>query len=524
MGAGTWIDRLTMPLAPRWTLKRQRARAASELLARHYEAAAVGRRTQGWHRGTSDANAAVAGGLAYLRQVARDLERNNSWARSGLRGVVNRVVGWGIMPDTEGLPARVRELWEAWAETTACDADGRLSFAGLEKLVTRTVVRDGEALVRRRWRRLQDVRDGLPVPMQLQLLEPDFLDTMRDGITTASGGRIIQGVEFDAIGRRVGYWLLPEHPGSAFVGAQTGGASVRIPATEVLHVFPAERDGQTRGPSLFAPSILPLKDLDDYEDAALMKQKVAACLAVITSDVEGTAPALGTAQPGTTSADPESDLLGPGEILNITPGRSVTVVDPPTVSEHGPYTSTVLRKIAAGLPGVTYEDLTGDYSQVNFSSARMARLRAWDDVEDLRWLMLVPQFCDPVWRWFLQAAGILEDVPVAQPVEWTAPPMPMIEPDKEGLAYQRNIRIGAITWPEMVRERGYNPRRQLRTIAEWNTLFDGAGVILDSDPRKTTQAGQPREAAPNARTQTTDDADTAATAGTRSGTNGHGGH
>lgn len=494
MSPGNWIDRVTMPLAPRWTLKRQLARIAAELYARHYEAAAAGRRTQGWKRGTSDANAANSSGLAGLRQIARDVERNNGWGVSIVRGLANRVVGWGIVPDTEGMPVSSTALWEDWWNTTACDADGRTTGAGLTKLVMRTIVRDGEALVRRRWRTMRDVQSGLPIPLQLQVLEPDFLDPMRDGITTATGGRIIQGVEFDAIGRRVAYWLLPEHPGSAFVGARTGGASVRIPASEVLHVFPGVRAGQARGPSLLAAAIVPLKDLDDYEDAALVKQKIAACLAVITSDLDGTAPALGPSKPTSTPGEPEVDQLAPGIIHNAPPGRSIQVVEPPSVSEHGPYTQSVLRKIAAGVPATGYEDLTGDYSQVSFSSARMARLRAWDDVEDLRWLMLVPQFCDPVWRWFVEAAMIVEDLSDAAPrVEWTAPPMPMIEPDKEGLAYQRNVRIGAMTWPEMVRERGYNPTRQLREIRDWNQKLDEAGVVLDCDPRKTTQQGNPRE-------------------------------
>jgi lambda family phage portal protein len=483
-----WIDALTQALAPRWTLRRMRARAAAEILARHYEAAATGRRTQGWRRTLGDANASMATALPTLRNLARDLERNNGWAKSALRGLVNRVIGWGIMPDTEGMPRNVRERWEAWANTTACDADGRHTFAGLQKLATQTVARDGEVLVRRRWRLMSDVQGGLPIPMQLQLLEPDYLDTLRDGMTTPSGGRIIQGVEFDPIGRRTAYWVLGEHPGSSFAGGATRGAglSARIPASEILHIFPSDRVGQVRGPSTFAPVILTLKDFDDYEDAALMKQKIAACLAVITSDVEGTTPPLGTVDP----AQPQVDSLEPGMILNVPPGRSVNVVQPPTVTEHGPYTQTMLRKIAAGLPGTSYEDLTGDYSQVNFSSARMGRLRAWDDIEDWRWIVLVPQFCDPVWAWFLQAMAILEAVPSGAMVEWTAPAAPMIDPEKEGLAYQRNVRIGAITWPEMVRERGYNPTRQLREIADWNKKFDAARVTLDSDPRKTSQQGQ----------------------------------
>jgi hypothetical protein len=52
------------------------------------------------------------------------------------------------------------------------------------------------------------------------------------------------------------------------------------------------------------------------------------------------------------------------------------------------------------------------------------------------------------------------------------------------------MRNGLVTWPEAVRERGYNPTRQLREIEAWNTKFDGAGVKLDCDPRHMSAQGQ----------------------------------
>ena len=484
--AGTWLDTLTAPLAPRWTLRRMRARIASEMLARHYESASIGRRTAGWTRPSSDANAAVGQGLSLLREQARDLVRNNPFAESALSTIVDHVVGWGITAAparTTRARARVAAAWKDWAETTACDADGRLDFAGLEKQVTRTVVEAGEVLVRRRWRRPED---ELPLPMQLQVLEPDFIDTMKDGVNLDGGGRIIQGIEFDAIGRRRAYWLFPEHPGAASIGVRGIGigASRRVPATEILHIFKPGRPGQIRAASWFAPVILRLKDFDDYEDAALMKQKIAACLAVITSDIDGTSPALGATDP----TKPEQDSLEPGMILNAAPGRTVSVVQPPTISEHAEYAATVLRAIATGL-GVAYEDLTGDYGTLSFSAARMSRIRHWDRIHDWRWRMLIPQFCDPAWRWAMEAAAImgLEETPVA---EWTPPPMPMIEPDKEGLAYQRNIRSGIMTLSEAIRERGYDPEVLLDEMADDNRKLDARKLKLDSDGRYMTQAGQ----------------------------------
>lgn len=474
-----WIDRATAPIAPIWTLRRQRARLAGELLQRHYDAASGGRRTQGWRKSSGDADAVIGPALARLRENARDLVRNNPYAESAVTTIADHAVGWGIAAKPVPMQPLLAATWKAWAETTACDANGRHDFYGLQKLVMRTVVESGEVLVRRRLR-LPD--DGFPIPMQLQVLDPDFLDTNKE-LSSASRNTIIQGVEFDGIGRRVAYWLFTEHPGSAF---STYAKSVRVPAESVLHIFRPTRPGQVRAPSWFAPVLLRFRDFDEFEDATLMKQKIAACLAVITSDVDGSAMPLGATD---TTEDPQIDSVEPGAILNIPPGRSITVVDPPQARDYDAYSKNVQRAIATGL-GVTYEDMTGDYTDLPFSAARMSRLRHEARVHDWRWRILIPQFCDPAWAWFAQVALITGQSTGAATAKWTPPPMAMVDPVNEGLAVQRNIRTGITSWSESARERGYDPDELLAEIAADNQKFDAAGVILDSDPRQMTQAGQ----------------------------------
>lgn len=477
-----WLDRLTAPVAPIWTLKRQKARIVADLAQRRYEAAAPGRRTQGWNRVNTDGNAANAvwGGLAYVRATARDLVRNNPYAASALATIVDHTVGWGIT--AKALPAspRLQERWNVWANSTACDADGQRDLVGLEKLVVRTVVEAGEVLVRRRPRLPQD---GLPIPLQLQVLEPDLLDASRDVAQLPNGGRIVQGIELDALGRRVAYWMFREHPG----GSRSSPASYPVAAADILHIGKPGRPGQMRSVSWFAPVLLRFKDFDELEDATLMKQKIAACLAVFVTDLDG-----GGAPLGRTSADaPLVETVEPGMITYAPAGRDVKVVEPPSTTDYPTYAVTVLRAIATGL-GVTYEDLTGDYTGMPFSAARMSRLRHWARVEDWRWSMLVPQFCDPVWQWAMAAASMeagVEREPIPQ-ARWSAPPMPMIEPDKEGLAHMRNVRAGIITMPAVIRERGEDPDEVLEEMREWNEKLDAAGVVLDSDPRRMTQAGQ----------------------------------
>jgi len=473
------LDRVILALFPKWGLSRVRAR----VIARHFEAASVGRRTVGWSRGSSDANAAASGALVYLRAQARDLVRNNPWARRGLQRLVTNAVGWGIKPKAMGRgAARVMELFARWGETTDCDAAGRLTFYGLQRLVMRTVVESGEVLIRRRVRRPED---GLAIPMQLQILEPDHIDTSRDGQPGEAGGTIIQGIEYDAIGRRVAYWLFDQHPGS--VGQFNAPISRRIPADGILHVYNQERAGQSRGVPWFASVDVRLHDFDEFEDATLMKQKIAACLAVMVTDIDGSGTAIGEAS--TDQSGQNIDSLEPGMIMNLPAGKTVTVANPPSSTDHQAYSTTALRGVAAGL-GVTYEDLTGDMTQVNFSSARMGRIAHMADVDDWRWNMLIPQFCAPVWMWMLSLLQLAGEKVESAPATWTPPAMPMIDPSAEGLALSRMVRTGAMTHDDMVRAQGYDPDDFFAEYAKGLQRLDTLGIVLDSDARRTSGAGQ----------------------------------
>jgi lambda family phage portal protein len=478
-----WLDRLALAVSPRWGAARLRNRAVALTLARHYDAAALGRRTENWHRASTDGNTALAPSLPAMRALSRDLLRNNGWARNAKRTVVDNTVGWGITAKGEGVPGDgpLAKAWKRWA-TKQCDADGRLSLYGLQGLVMGTVFDSGEALVRRRWRR---PGDGFALPLQLQVLEPDYLDTSRDGTTTT--GEIIQGVEFDKLGRRVAYWLFDQHPGSASLRSVQ---SRRIAATEILHICPVERPGQVRGAPWLSAAIVNLKDFDEYEDADLVRAKIAACFAGFVTDVNGAGEAIGEQS----ATDDLVETLEPGLISKLPPGTEIEFATPPITQDNG-FSVRTLRRIAAAI-GITYEDMTGDYSQVNFSSARMARLKHWGHVHSWRWNMLVPQFCDGVWGWAMEAAAMAGLVEGSAPdAEWTPPPMPMLEPDREGLALKRLVRTGAMTPDEMVRERGYDPETHWPEFAENLKRLDELKIVLDCDPRRVSDAGLTQERA-----------------------------
>lgn len=488
----SWWDRFLISLAPKWGLERVRAREA----VRHFEAAQVGRRTSGWLRTSTDANAANGPALVALRELSRDLRRNNGWAKRGIQVIVNNTVGWGIMP-TPDANNRARgeaaiKLWNAWAKSTACDFDGRLNFYGLQRLAMETIAESGEVLIVRQ----APLGGDQPIPMRLQVLEPDYLDASRSGQRTADGNAIVDGIEFDPRGRRVAYWLYTSHPGSNRLFT-TRFESVRVPADRVLHVYRIDRPGQVRGVAWLAAAISRLRDLDDFEDAELMQQKVAACFGAFVTDMDSAGTAIGQQD----ANDDQLEHLEPGHIAYLKPGQQVTFAQPPA-TQDSEFTTRVLRRVAASL-NVPYEELTADYSEINYSSARMARLAHWASVWEWREHMLIPQFCNPVWAWAMELVVAMKGWPAAPGAEWAAPPMPILEPDKEARAYQSAIRIGMMTWGQMVREQGYDPIAQLDEIKAYNEKFDEAGVILDSDPRKMSSGGQPAQ--PAAADDATDD-------------------
>jgi lambda family phage portal protein len=482
----SWLDRVLISVAPKWGIGRVKARA----MLRHYEAAQFGRRTSGWHRTNSDANAANAPALPALREHSRDLRRNNGWAVRGLETIANNTIGWGVKPSpkaTERSRTRAETaigLWNEWADSTACDYDGQLNFYGLQRLVMTTVVESGEALI---LRQPASMKDGLPVPVRIQVLEPDHLDTTRVAVSTEGGGKILDGIEYDNQGRRVAYWLFSSHPGSRLpIASHT---STRVPAERVLHVYRVDRPGQSRGVPWFATAIAKLKDLDVFEDAELVQQQVAACFGAFVTDMEGGQSSIGDED----EDDDTLEKLQPGHISYLAPGEDVKFAQPPP-QNNGALPDRVLRRIAAGT-GITFEDLTGDYSKVNFSSARMARIAHWAHVYVWRDHMIIPQFCVGVWGWVMGLAQAFEGWPSIPGADWHGPPMPILELDKEATAYQRALRIGLITWPQMIREQGNDPVAQIEEIKKTNEDLDEAGIVLDMDPRVTTAGGQKQQAA-----------------------------
>jgi lambda family phage portal protein len=482
------IDRIVATFSPRAGLDRVRARKALEMVdgLRGYDGGKISRRLPGIGPSTSANSELNNVSIARLRDRAREMVRNNPYCTRALDIWASNVVGAGIVPASrtgkKNVDRKVNDLWRVFSDS--CDADGQLDFYGLQTLAVRSAFEGGDTLARMRVRRAED---GFKVPLQVQLMEGDQLDAGQHG--TINGNKTVLGVQLSPIGTRNGYYLFPEHPGERGQFQLTGLTSNFVSASEVVHLYRKARIGQVRGVSAFAPVMLQAKDLTDLQEAVVVKARIEACFSAFITSEEADGMAIGTASKDADGNNVQE--LQPGLIRNLKPGEDVTFANPTSSTSFDPVMMQVLMGIAVGL-GLTYDQLTGDLRQANYSSLRAGKIEMRRLITQVQYQMVIPMFCRPIWRKFIEMCitmGYLRGAVDDYPCEWIAPAHEYIGID-DLKADIMMVRAGGMTWRQFVGERGLDPDQQIEQVAAINAQMDDLGIVLDTDPRKISSAGQ----------------------------------
>ena len=324
---------------------------------------------------SKSADSEIKQSIKVLRARARDLAKNNAYARRFINAYVDNVVG----PRGMHLQVRSRDpngaldtfansliemRWKEFTKKGNCTADCKLSFLEVQRLFAETYARDGEVLIRT----IYNYEN--PSKYALEFIESDRLDHELNK-NLSNGNQIRMGVELNKFGKPVNYHILKIHPHDDFqVSAYTGDKYFVVPADEIIHYYHQERPNQTRGIPPLSSCLKQLKMLDGYMEAELVAARVGASKMGFFKSGDG------TAYTGEDKIDNNNRIMSaePGTFEQLPTGVDFQQFDPqhPTTAFKD-FTKSVIRSIASSL-NISYNTLANDLESVNYSSLRQGAL------------------------------------------------------------------------------------------------------------------------------------------------------
>lgn len=426
--------------------------------------------------------------------VARihDMVRNNGWASGHVTRELDAVIGASIRlsykPDVRALGLdpvwadefveRVEGRWKIYANDPDrwADATRHDSVPGLFGLGYRHDAIDGDACAALLW-----LPGRGPWCTTIQMIDPDRLSNPHSMFDTDN---LRGGVSLDALGAAVGYNIRKRHPGD--FASMTSAESYQweyVPRETpwhrpmFIHYFERERAGQTRGVSRMAAILEPLAMDHKLGRVELQASVLNAILAAFIESPYDPDLVANSLAPSTEQLPSYQDaraefhrdrrlMLNGARIATLFPGEKLTMPSAARPNANfADFQSAVLRKVAAGL-GTTYEQLSNDWSKVNYSSARAALLEVWRTFTSRR-EKFTQGFCTPIFgAWLeeeLQRGGY--DIPDNAPsfheakaawmrCKWIGPARGWVDPQKEIAAAALRMEYGISTLEDEAAEQG----------------------------------------------------------------------
>ena len=504
-----------------------------------YDAARRSDRTlAAWRPAIRSADGDVLPDKATVDARAADTLRNDAFALSGAQlhkdSIVGQMFQVNAKPNIRVLG--LDDVWERefreeveahfdlWAESYNCwvDAARRNTFTGLVRLVVGGFVSTGELLATAEW-----MREGQrPYRTAIQIVDPARLSNPHD--QNYNHERTRGGVRLSASGAPLGYWIRRALPGPGIDSAfdQNKWSYIRahngIGRPQVLHVIEQQRPGQTRGMSQLVAALKEMRMLKNFRDITIQNAVVnASYAAAVISELPSNVvmEQLGGGNIGNAVADYANKFLeavaGYGKnarnmaidgvkIPHLFPGTKLDLYPMGTPGGMGSdFEKAMLRYIAADL-GVSFEQLSKDYTETNYSSARAGMLETWKAMRG-RKKHVADRFGWTVFRlWFEEAvnAGVITTMNAASVpnlydglnmeaftrCEFVGAGHGQIDEYKETMAADLRIKAGISTYEKEIARFGDNWRdvfaqraREREMLEELDLLPDMADMNGDGD-------------------------------------------
>lgn len=511
------FDNLVSFISPRWAARRmawraygdrvRAARSDHEMMRKlmsnrngGYEAGKNNRLTTRLE-GSNHENDLPRGQIINMRWRSWNLYRNNPQARKIVRNLNAKVVGRGFSPQPQATTTdgqafvefrrRARRIWDEFS--VEADFRGRPGRGGqhlvtMHKSALKQAILGGSVLVRfRRLSESEQKANGLLLPLQLQLLHGDRIDE------TKHGGNTWYGVELDDDGRTVAYWVT-----RGGVLNQVSRESIRVPASDLIHLFVEEDIDQILGTPWLGAALLTMDDRRNYEYSELTAAEMGACF------VAGYRRSRGQKQLGLPNPDANCDLtdgdgnridrLQPGMFIDLGVDGELQMINPqrPNSGSEG-FIGHLIRSEAVAVPGIKSSTLTGDYRNSSFSSERSADNDVWPEIEDLQdWFST--SFTQPIYEQVIETAvliGLFDDVEgfsaedfVARrrdylKTKWQGPVARSINPLDDAQSARERVRAGVSSPQRECAQIGRDWREVLQEVSEFRSYCEEIGLPPD---------------------------------------------
>jgi len=469
------------------------------------------RLTGGWGTSVTSEDTELLTSLVVARSRSRQLVRDAAYAKRAKVIIQNNIVGVGIGLQAQVLNSRgtlntrinddIESAWEEWCDKDSCHTGRSLHFADFERAVMGQVFEAGEVLVRMH----RTPFGESTIPFCLELIESERLADNMHPAPVDPSNNVKLGIEVDRFGGPVAYLLRLTHPGELTFPVQSSAKYERVPADQILHIRLIDRWPQTRAMPWMHAAARKLNDMDGLTEAEITAARAAACYMGFIEMPDA------QTQYGEPQADGSMQSeLEPAMIERLNPGEKFNFAAPNRPNAQlDPFMRMMLREVAAGT-GSSYESLSRDYSQSNYSSSRLALI---DDRDLWRTLQswFIRSFREEVHEQWLQAAVLSGSIPSISIADYANAPEKFeaarfkargwswIDPTKEVDAYREAVRSGFMTVSDVIALTGQGRdledvlkerRYELDRMADLKLIFDTDPATVVVPPRPTT-ATQP---------------------------------
>jgi len=450
---------------------------------------------------TGSANSALELAGRSLREQARHFDQSSDLAHGILNTLVQNTVGaTGITVEPMPRDRSGKMLFDLAAEikreigifSRRPEVTWEHTWPACQRLMARSRYRDGEAFAQHLAGSISGLDHGKPLNYSIEMIESDMVPMDE---TILGDRRIRMGVELNAWNRITHYHVYKHHPGDLYSTAIP--ETKRVRADRMMHTKMVHRIGQIRGVSIFAPVLIRLDDIKDYEDSERIAAKVAASMAAYIK--KGSPDIYDEDYDEDEDYEPRNMRFRPGMVFDdLYPGEDIGTIDTNRPNTNLEAFRNGQLRMAASATSTTFSSIAKTYDGT-FSAQRQELVEGYGAYQILA-VDNVDQFVRPTIEKVIAVAVQTGRIRLPSNIDeetlydamYIAPQMPWVDPVKEATGYEILKNEDLAAPQEIIRKRGQDPVQVLDQKQLWDQMMRDRNLVPDDNSTESNDAARTR--------------------------------